>query len=142
MAKFSWRSIWRNKRRTIITCLAVGFGLAALLFSDGLMQGMAVYMVSGTTDPWMGDAQIHRDGYLDTRELELTINDPDSIVAMMAGDTSVTAYTERVLSSASLSSAREMKPVMLTGVDRLTDPRITMLQTAIDTGSYFTCDSM
>jgi ABC-type lipoprotein release transport system permease subunit len=52
------------------------------------------------------------------------------------------AYTPRVLSTASLASARELKPVTLTGVDMSTDPAVTLLESAMETGSYFTGDSM
>jgi ABC-type lipoprotein release transport system permease subunit len=142
MLKFSWRNIWRNARRTVITSLAVGFGLASLLFTESLMQGMISHMIEATTDPWMGDVQVHREGFLDTRQLVLTINRPDTILSMLSRDTTVLAYTSRVLSPASLSSARELKPVTLTGVDHTTDPGVTMLQSSIDTGSYLSGDSM
>lgn len=142
IAQLSWRNVWRNTRRTVITGLAVGFGLASLLFTEGLMRGMTTHMIGATTDPWMGDAQIHREGFLDTRQLELTVNDTHHVMSMLESDSTVNSFTPRVLSPASLASAREMKPVTLIGVDRVTDPRVTMLQSAIDTGGYFTGDSM
>jgi len=142
MLLLSWRNVWRNTRRTIITGLAVGFGLAALLFTESLMQGMATYMIDATTDPWMGDVQIHRRGFRDTRQLELTLNRSREIMEQLSSDSAVSGFTPRVLSPASISSARELKPVTLAGVDRTTDPRVTMLMSAIDTGSYFTGDSM
>lgn len=142
MLKFSWRNVWRNARRTVITGLAVGFGLASLLFTEGLMQGMTNHMVDATTDPWMGDVQIHREGFLDTRQLELTVNRPGEVMDSLSGDSLVRAFTPRILSPASLSSARELKPVTLIGVDGGSDPDVTMLRAAIDTGSYFSGDSM
>ncbi|MBD3278882.1 MAG: FtsX-like permease family protein [Candidatus Aegiribacteria sp.] len=138
----SWRSIWRNTRRTLITALAVGFGLASLLFTEGLMKGMESHMINATTDPWMGDAQIHREGFTETGKIQLSVNSGDSIITMLSSDTAAVAYTPRVIAPASLSSARELKPVTLMGVDVGTDSGVTMLDSAIDTGAYLSGDSM
>ena len=138
----SWRSIWRNTRRTLITALAVGFGLASLLFSEGLMKGMESHMINATTDPWMGDAQIHREGFTETGRIQLTVNRGDSITSMLSSDTTAEAFTPRVIAPASLSSARELKPITLMGVEVSTDPEVTMLENAVDSGAYLSGDSM
>ena len=141
LVKFAWKVIWRNFRRTVITGLAVGLGLGSLMFTDALMQGMTAHMIQTTTESWMGDAQIHRDDFLDTRNINLTINRPDSILSILDGDSTVSFYTSRILSPASVTSTTELKPVTLTGVDSETDPEVTMLETAVTAGSYLSGDS-
>ena len=141
LVKFAWKIIWRNFRRTVITGLAVGLGLGSLMFSDGLMQGMTAHMIQTTTESWMGDAQIHRDGFLDTRNINLIIKRPDSTLSMLDADSTISCYTARILSPASVTSTTELKPVTLIGVDSETDPEVTMLETAIDSGYYLSGDS-
>ncbi len=141
LVKFAWRSVWKNRRRTIITGLAVGLGLASMMFTEALMSGMSTHMISQTTMSWMGDGQIHREGFRETGRITLTVNRPDSILAMLEADTSVTAFTTRIISPASLQSTMEMKPVTMIGVDPATDPGLSMLEAAVDTGSYFSGDS-
>ncbi|MCD4777126.1 MAG: FtsX-like permease family protein [Candidatus Aegiribacteria sp.] len=141
LVKFAWRSTWRNGRRTVITGLAVGLGLGSMIFYEALMQGMGAYMIQTTTNPWMGDAQIHRNGFMDTRRIDLTVERPDSVLFMLRQDSTVSASTPRILSPASATSTTEMKPVTLIGVDSETDPALTMLEAAIDTGSYLSGDS-
>ncbi len=138
----SWRNVKRNKRRTIITGIAIGAGLASLMFSDALFVGMTAHMVGSTTCTWMGDAQIHRAGFRETARISYTIEDPVRVQSMLAADTLVVASTGRLISPASLQSAMEMKPVTLMGVNHLTESRISMLEVAIDTGSYLSGDSM
>lgn len=41
LVKISWRNLWRNPRGTLLTALALGLGLALLLISLGLLDGMA-----------------------------------------------------------------------------------------------------
>ncbi len=141
LISFAWRSVWKNRRRTVITGLAVGFGLAALMFTEALMTGMSTHMVDQTTNAWMGDAQIHRNGFRETGGIALTVNEPDSITEMLRTDPIVTAFSVRIISPASLQSTIEMKPVTMIGVDPLTEPGVSMLETAVDSGSYFSGDS-
>ncbi len=138
----SWRNVMRNRRRTVITGIAIGVGLASLMFSDALFAGMNVHMVESITQTWMGDAQIHREGFRETARISYTIDNPAEIDSMLSCDTLVTASTGRLISPASLQSAMEMKPVTLMGVNHLTESSISMLETAIDAGSYLTGDSL
>jgi len=142
LMSISWRSIWRNGRRTVITGLAIGLGLASMLFTDALMQGMGSHMIQVATDSWMGQGQIHRNGFLETKKLELTINAAAGLLEQLAQDTTVAGFTPRIISPASLSSARELKPVNLYGVDLSTDTTVTMLNSALVQGQYFSGDSM
>ena len=141
LVKFAWKIIWRNGRRTVITGLAVGLGLGSMMFTEALMQGMSAHMIQTTTESWMGDAQIHRDGFLDTRNINLIIKRPDSTLSLLEQDTTVSFYTPRLLSPASVTSTTELKPVTLIGVDSETDPEVTMLEAAIDSGYYLSGDS-
>ena len=141
LVKFAWKIIWRNGRRTVITGLAVGLGLGSMMFTEALMQGMSAHMIQTTTESWMGDAQIHRDDFLDTRNINLIIKRPDSTLSMLEQDSTVSFYTPRILSPASATSTTELKPVTLIGVDIQTDPDVTMLETAIESGYYLSGDS-
>ncbi len=137
----SWRSILRNKRRTVITGMAVGLGLASLMFTDALYAGMMDYMLQGSTETWMGHGQIHGEGFQETARVAITVREPRAVILRLESDTLVQAYTGRLLSPASLESAREMRPVTLIGVDRGTDRGTTGLENSIIEGSYFTGDS-
>ncbi len=141
LVKFAWKIICRNRRRTVITGLAVGLGLGSMIFTEALMQGMSAHMIDTTTESWMGDAQIHRNGFLDTRNINLIIKRPDSTLSMLELDSTVTSCTPRILSPASATSTTELKPVTLIGVDIETDPEVTMLEAAIDSGYYLSGDS-
>lgn len=132
----------RHRRRTILTGIAIGIGLASILFTDALFTGMNSHMVASTSETWMGDAQIHREGFLETARISYTINELRETESMLASDTLVRTSTGRLIAPASLQSAREMKPVTLTGVDHLTDRDVTLLEAATDSGSYLSGDSM
>jgi ABC-type lipoprotein release transport system permease subunit len=59
LLKLAWRNVLRNKRRTVLSGLAVGVGLAAMIFVDGLYKGMLESMIRTATDTFLGQGQIH-----------------------------------------------------------------------------------
>ena len=65
--KLAWRNVLRNKRRTIIAGIAIGIGLACLIFYDGLIIGMEDVAIRSATDSFIGEAQIHREGFQSSR---------------------------------------------------------------------------
>ncbi|MDE2725652.1 MAG: hypothetical protein OXI59_19965, partial [Gemmatimonadota bacterium] len=60
----------RHKRRSIIAATAMGIGLAALIFADALWLGMEHNMVKTATASFLGDGQIHREGFSDEQAVE------------------------------------------------------------------------
>ena len=75
--KLGIRNIWRNKRRSLLSGLAMGIGLAALIFIDGFFLGLFGNMVSNVTDSYLGHGQIHHKEFLQTMEVSKTISQPE-----------------------------------------------------------------
>jgi ABC-type lipoprotein release transport system permease subunit len=141
LVKMGWRNVLRNRRRTLITGLAIGIGLACMIFMDALILGWSEQIVLSATDNWLGDAQVHREGFRTTGDIELTIARPDSIGAMLSGSPDVTAWAGRVQTPATIQSAYQFRSVVLRGVDPATERNVSMLEAAVDTGDYFAGDS-
>ena len=49
LLRLAWRNILRNGRRTFLAGLAIGIGLAAMMFTDALMVGMERNMIAAAT---------------------------------------------------------------------------------------------
>ena len=111
--KLAWRNIFRNKRRTVIASAVIGMGLVALIFMDAFMIGMERSMVYSATESFMGDGQIHREGFQDTYTVEKTINDLDSVVSGLDKESIVPHFTLRTLTYAAISSPVDMSLTIL-----------------------------
>lgn len=135
--KLAIRNIFRNKRRTIIAGVAIGIGLAALIFVDALVIGMERNLIDSATGSFMGEAQIHREGYRETYDVELTINRADSIVADLNTNPQVEAFTTRVMSYAMITSPSGLSSVTLVGVNPKTETQLSKIDEAIQSGSFF-----
>ena len=51
----------------------MGIGLAALIFVDAFWMGMEQNMIKTATASFLGEAQIHREGFRGEREVSLII---------------------------------------------------------------------
>ncbi len=63
LIKLAWRNMFRNTRRTALASLAIGVGLAGLIFTDALMIGMVESMIRTATDTFLGHGQVHAEGF-------------------------------------------------------------------------------
>ena len=141
LIKLAWRNIFRNKRRTLIASIAIGIGLAALIFMDALMIGMAENMVRTATASFLGDAQIHRVGFRDAQEVSLTIQALDEVTTGLAQEEIVEHFTQRVLASGMVTSPANVSAIVLVGVHPPTEQFLSQINDAITEGVYFEGES-
>ena len=135
--KLAWRNLLRNKRRTIIASLAIGIGLAALIFVDALMIGMTENMIKTATASFLGDAQIHRKGYQDEQEVSLTIQELDKVTAKLAKEAKVHYFTRRTFTLGMITSPANVSAINLVGVQPSTERYLSQIDDAITDGVYF-----
>lgn len=133
--------MFRNKRRTILSGLAVGIGLASLIFVNGLLEGMLQSMVSGATNSFMGQGQVHAEGFRDTYEAELTIKDLKNVINILEADETVSGYTSRTITQGMLTSSADVVSVVAYGIDPLGEQQVSQLSEVIVEGEYLKPDS-
>jgi putative ABC transport system permease protein len=136
LLKLAWRNILRNKRRTFLSGLAVGIGLASMMFVDGLFTGMLDSMVRTATDTFLGQGQIHAKGFTDTLEVEKTIKHSRQLLKDLSSEEVITHFSPRTASFSMLSSAGGVQSVMLYGIDPDYERDISMVDDAITKGAY------
>ena len=141
LIKLAWRNIFRNKRRTIIAATAIGVGLAALIFVDALTIGMSDNMVRTATGSFLGDAQIHREGFRDVQEVSLTIQALDEVTEGLAQEDIVEHFTQRTIASGMITSPANVSAIALIGVHPPTEKFLSQIDDAITEGAYFEDDN-
>jgi lipoprotein-releasing system permease protein len=139
--KLAIRNLLRNKRRTLIAGIAIGIGLAALIFTDALMIGMERNMVASATESFLGEGQIHRESFRESFAVEKTIANQKEVVAQLKQDNLVSHFTRRVLSFAMITSPANLSAVTLVGIDPATEKYLSQIDEAIISGNYFKGDN-
>ncbi len=115
--KIAFRNIFRQKRRTILTALAmiVGFTLSAVFI--GWSDGAYSDMIAIFTQNRIGHIQVHRGDYLDKPSLYKTMVDYELIGQTIGNVKGVEAWTPRVYSAGLGSVGEKSTTVQIIGVD-------------------------
>ncbi|KPK02562.1 MAG: hypothetical protein AMK71_01825 [Nitrospira bacterium SG8_35_4] len=139
--KLAWRNIFRNKRRTVLSGIAIGIGLASLIFTDALMIGMIESMIRAATGTFLGQAQIHAAGFRETFEVEKTIHDLDNVIRQLNSDAAVKHYAVRTQAFGMITSPANVSSVIFYGIDPDMERHLSKIDEAIQKGSYLTKDT-
>jgi lipoprotein-releasing system permease protein len=139
--KLAWRNIFRNKRRAIIAGIAIGVGLATLIFTDALIQGMKTNMIQSATAAYPGEGQIHRRNFRLTEDVEKTINEADEVISALSREEAVDALTRRVISFGMITAPANVSSVMFVGVDPVTEKGFSHISSNIQKGAFFQSSS-
>ncbi len=139
--KLAWRNLFRNKRRTFIAGTAIALGLASIMFTDALMIGMKRVMIRSATDSFLGDAQIHREGFRLTQEVEKTINNLSAVTAGLNKVEDVEYFSLRTISFGMITSPANVNSVLFIGVNPETEKNLSQIDDVIREGDYFRGDN-
>jgi len=134
--KLAWRNLFRNRGRTIISTAAISVGLAALIFYHGIFYGMKNNMYRTATESFLGDAQIHREGYRSSRKVEDVIFQLPAVTDSLEKEEIVQAYSPRLYSYAMISSPVNVTSVELIGVDPGREKDLSTIDEHIRKGEY------
>ncbi|CUT01763.1 ABC transporter permease [Candidatus Chrysopegis kryptomonas] len=115
--KFAWRNIWRNKRRTLITILAVMFATSLTVVMRGLQLGSYAYFIRTIAGDYSGYIQIQRAGYKDDPSLRKTFHFTEDIKNLLDSNRDVVAYSPRLFANVLVSSGENSYGGLIYGVD-------------------------
>ncbi|MFH1197049.1 MAG: ABC transporter permease, partial [bacterium] len=79
LVKLAWRNIWRNKRRSLVVLSSIVIGVIALLFFDGLSNGMLRQMLFNQIRLNCSHIQIHKNGFSDNKIIQNVIPNPEQV---------------------------------------------------------------
>ncbi len=97
IVKLAWRNLLRNKRRTLLTVMLVGFSLVSLILTDGMVKGMQEKLVGSITQTLTGEAQIHKKGFREELDEKKFIDDPVPIINQIRLNKDIQNFAPRVV---------------------------------------------
>lgn len=138
----AYRDLWRNRRRSGLTMLAVALGLALLIFMSGFIAGVFDSMISDTILLNSGHVQVRAESYeVEKASLEWQdlLDNSDELLGSASGIEGVKAAAPVLWASGFLNSADDTISVRVTGIDPESgfhDP----IRQGIVTGEYLAAD--
>ena len=133
--KIAFRNTFRQKRRTILTALAMIVGFMLLSVAIGLSDGAYGNIIAMFTRNRIGHIQVHREGYLDKPSLYKTINNASAVGETILSVAGVEAWTQRVYGAGLGSVGEKSTAVQIVGVDVARETEATRFDKKIIEGS-------
>ncbi|MBI4358223.1 MAG: ABC transporter permease [Candidatus Omnitrophica bacterium] len=134
--KLAFLNIGRNPRRSAITVLAVGVGLAALIFLWGFSDGTNNQMRENVIRLLTGHVQIHAADFQKTLSAELIIPDRIPVLEKIKALPHVSSMTERAKCEALIGTSEKSRGILLTGIDPTSEILVTDLKNYIKEGEF------
>lgn len=135
--KIAFRNIFRQKRRTILTALAmvIGFMLSSVFigWSDGIYSDI----IDSFTRNRIGHIQVHREGYLDRSSLFKNISDYEDIGMLIQNTEGVEAWSPRLYAAGLGSVGEKSTAVRVVGIDILRETNATEFSKKVIEGRTF-----
>lgn len=136
--RLAWRNIWRHRRRTLIVVLAIGVGMALMMFYDGIIVGFDQAIYGNAIKVMGGNIQIHANGYqakFDQTPLLPLENDQAVVQAALAHPEVVAAY-RRINTGGLASNRKGAFPVGIVGIEPEKELPISVTAQHVVDGKY------
>ena len=136
IVKLAWRNLLRNKRRTLLTVMLVGFSLVSLILTDGMVKGMQEKLVGSITQTLTGEAQIHKKGFREELDEKKFIDDPVPIINQIRLNKDIQTFAPRVVFGGMIASPYNITGGVIYGVDAARELGISKIKEALIEGAY------
>jgi ABC-type lipoprotein release transport system permease subunit len=113
---YAWRSLWRNRRRTLITLAAIALSIMLVQAFHNLSVGVYAQMVDDGVRAGSGHLGVYRDGYLDGREEALSFT-PGDLAGRVRAIPGVSRVLPRLYLPALAQSSYDSRGILLVGVE-------------------------
>ena len=141
LAQIAWRNLWRNKRRTVLTALTMGLGVAFCIWMASYTGGFMQVMRGATVDRSTGHIQINHREYPETQNPYDVVPEAAAVIAQLRTRDGIKTVAPRVQAYAMFAGDDDKAaPGKLMGVDRVAEARMTELDQRIEEGTWLSAE--
>jgi putative ABC transport system permease protein len=136
----AFKNLWRHKRRTVLTALAIAVGVFYYIFLDSMLAGMYRDGVNNIINFQTGHIQVvsssRQKSDDDAGNLKNLLPGGKALVTKLAGVTGVAGVTGRLEFSGSVLNGIDELPVIAVGITPETDDKVFQTVNFIKTGRW------
>jgi ABC-type lipoprotein release transport system permease subunit len=136
LLRLAWRSLWRHRRRTIVTIGSIGLGLAFVVFFVCLAEGTYHQLVTDAVRMQAGHVTIEHAGYGDAPEVGLRVPGATRLQAALAALPGVASTKLVVLGQGLARSGADAVGVGVMGVEPAVEAATSPLARHMVAGAY------
>ena len=132
----AWRNVWRNRRRSLLTVMAISLGLGFNIFMRAIGDGFHEQMVDNSVRSHIGHLEVHRAGYHDNPGINKTLPSPQAVARAIRSLPHLRAYSLRVVGDGLASTAENSAGVAIVGINPAMERKVTTINRGIVKGEY------
>ncbi len=134
----AWRNLWRHKRRSLITAVAMAFGvglcMVTVAFNDGMFEDMFEVMV----EQQLGHLQVHHPAYPSKRVLDDTLKGGEALLAAIDAHPDTAAASPRLHGFVLVGGEKKSAGALLVGIVPERERQVTPLADRVQQGTFLT----
>jgi putative ABC transport system permease protein len=139
LVKTAFKNILRHKRRTILNIIAFVVNIFCIIFFTAFYRGVVEDGYKYRIDYLLGHIQIHNPEYEKAKEkfpLDITVKNPDNIIADLENHPDITGIAKRVEFSVSVSNGTDRMNCFGIGIQPEREVNIGVLKDKMVDGDY------
>jgi ABC-type lipoprotein release transport system permease subunit len=141
LMKLAWRNIWRSKRRSIITILAVTFAVMLSIAMRGLQLGTYEVNIKTAVEMFPGYLQIQKTGYQKNPSLQKSFSFDRELREMLHKEPLITGFTPRIVGDGLISFKDNSAGAGILGIVPETEKTVSEIMSKVNEGRFFQSDS-
>lgn len=135
--KLSWKNIWRNRRRTLLTVNAIGFGVMALVALYNYYDGFHDQVIQNVIRYQSGHLLVTAPDYHKRMSTQLFMKETSPVDSWLKSQEEVKAFSHRVLVQGLVSTAQGSANILFAGIEPDSEKGVTRFSENVIQGSYF-----
>jgi len=135
--RLSWRNVWRNKRRTVLTLLTVLVGCAMIILTNAIAKGGHNQMIEDAVALNTGHVQIHEKGFWDNKTIDYAFRPEKTLFEILEHDQDIAAFSPRIHTGVLVSFKDSSRGAIMQGVDPEKEVLVTDLHTKVLPGGRY-----
>ena len=124
----AWKNIWRNKRRTLLTVIAIAFSVAITVFTIAMSDGSHDAMLRQAIELFTGYAQVHRMGFYNEPGIDKCFKRTPEIDNVLKNEKLISGYSPRLQFGALVASKKNSIGAMVIGVEPGREATVTVIK--------------
>lgn len=136
--KLSWRNIWRNKKRTLITLASIFLAVLLAISMRSMQKGTYANMIGNAVRFSTGYIQIHALGYWDKPSINNSFEQDDRMDSLLSTNSNISLAVPRLECFVLASSGEHTKGVQVVGIDPQKEDSLNNISAKVKQGKYFT----
>lgn len=139
--KLAWRNIWRNRRRSLLTLLAITFATFLSITMRGVQKGMYDLTIKTAVETFPGYIQIQSDGFQENNALKHNYRLTPQIEERLSKIEHVKGFAPRIISAGLISYKTNSQGTAILGVAPDREKEVSKIIEKVNEGNFFQSDT-